>query len=156
MKKIPIFRILVFLVLNFVALGLGGMFTGSGVISDWYQQLNQAPWTPPGWVFGAAWTSIMICFSFYIAFVWDDFGNRKINIGLYLAQWMLNVIWNPIFFYYHFTVFALCVILLLTLLIAYIWYKNLSYMKLKSILIMPYLIWLLIATSLNAYIVFNN
>jgi len=156
MKKMPIFRFLVFLIVNFVALGLGGMFTGSGVVSDWYQQLNQAPWTPPGWVFGAAWTSIMICFSFYIAFVWDDFANRKINIVLYLTQWVLNVIWNPIFFYYHFTVFALFIILLLTLLIAFILYRNRAFMKWKSILIMPYLIWLLIATSLNAYIVFNN
>ncbi|MCC7028075.1 MAG: tryptophan-rich sensory protein [Saprospiraceae bacterium] len=156
MKKIPILRILVFLIVNFCALALGGMFTGNGVISDWYQQLNQAPWTPPGWVFGAAWTSIMICFSFYMALLWDDLANRKINMGLYLAQWVLNVIWNPIFFYYHFTVFALFIILLLTLLIALILYKNMAFMKLKSILIMPYLIWLIIATSLNAYIVFFN
>ena len=154
MKKMLIFRFLVFLIVNFVALGLGGMFTGSGVVSDWYQQLNQAPWTPPGWVFGAAWTSIMICFSFYMALLWDVLANRK--MGLYLAQWVLIVIWNPIFFYYHFTVFALFIILLLTLLIALILYKNMAFMKLKSILIMPYLIWLLIATSLNAYIVFNN
>ena len=69
MKKMPIFRFLVFLIVNFVALGLGGMFTGSGVVSDWYQQLNQAPWTPPGWVFGAAWTSIMI-----FHFIWLCYG----------------------------------------------------------------------------------
>ncbi|MDG2281196.1 MAG: tryptophan-rich sensory protein, partial [Flavicella sp.] len=49
-------RILLFLVLNFTALAVGGLFTGTGVSSDWYQNLNQAPWTPPGWVFGFMWT----------------------------------------------------------------------------------------------------
>ena len=132
------------------------MFKGSGVVSDCDQPLTSETCTRIVCVFGAAWTSIMICFSFYMALLWDDLANRKINMGLYLAQWVLNVIWNPIFFYYHFTVFALFIILLLTLLIALILYKNMAFMKLKSILIMPYLIWLLIATSLNAYIVFNN
>ena len=54
-------RLFVFLLINFGALALGGLFTSDGVISDWYEQLNKAPWTPPGWVFGAAWTTIMVC-----------------------------------------------------------------------------------------------
>ncbi|MEM6378823.1 MAG: TspO/MBR family protein, partial [Bacteroidota bacterium] len=54
-------RVIIFLILNFVALGIGGFFTGPGTSSEWYNNLNQAPWTPPGWVFGAAWTTIMIC-----------------------------------------------------------------------------------------------
>ncbi len=57
-------RVIIFLVINFAALALGSIFTSAGVSSDWYTNLNQAPWTPPGWVFGAAWTSIMIFFAF--------------------------------------------------------------------------------------------
>jgi tryptophan-rich sensory protein len=53
---------LLFFILNFAALAVGGLFTGSGVSSEWYQNLDKAPWTPPGWVFGAAWPFIMICF----------------------------------------------------------------------------------------------
>ncbi|NBN98947.1 MAG: hypothetical protein EBV19_06865 [Flavobacteriia bacterium] len=45
--------ILLFLFLNFGALAIGGSFTADGVASDWNQNLNKAPWTPPGWVFGA-------------------------------------------------------------------------------------------------------
>lgn len=60
-------RIALFLVLNFAALGIGGLFSGQGVPSDWYTGLNKAPWTPPGWVFGSAWTIIMICFAIYMA-----------------------------------------------------------------------------------------
>ncbi|QLH45180.1 MAG: tryptophan-rich sensory protein [Bacteroidota bacterium] len=27
--------------------------------------LATSPWTPPGWVFGFAWTLIMVCYSFF-------------------------------------------------------------------------------------------
>ena len=64
-----VLRVIIFLVLNFAALGLGGLFTSKGVPSDWYQHLNKAPWTPPGWAFGFAWTLIMICFSFYMVLI---------------------------------------------------------------------------------------
>jgi len=47
-------RLFLFLLINFAALALGGLATSDGVVSLWYQNLNQAPWTPPGWVFGAA------------------------------------------------------------------------------------------------------
>lgn len=38
-----ILRLIVFLAINFGALAIGGIFTGSGVPSDWYQNLNKAP-----------------------------------------------------------------------------------------------------------------
>ena len=60
-----ILRTIIFLLINFAGLFIGGLFTGEGVPSDWYQNLNKAPWTPPGWVFGFAWTTIMICFSLF-------------------------------------------------------------------------------------------
>ena len=60
-------KIIGFLFLNFGALALGGLFAGSGAGSNWYAELNKAPWTPPGWVFGFAWTTIMLCFSVYMA-----------------------------------------------------------------------------------------
>ena len=51
-------RLLFFLLLNFGALALGGFLMGEGPSSAWYSNLNKAPWTPPGWVFGASWTVI--------------------------------------------------------------------------------------------------
>jgi len=54
-----IYRLITFLLLNFGALAVGGFFTGKGVPSYWYSDLIKAPWTPPGWVFGFAWTTIM-------------------------------------------------------------------------------------------------
>ncbi|MEI6695660.1 MAG: TspO/MBR family protein [Bacteroidota bacterium] len=151
-----IYRLIIFLALNFGALAIGGIFTNKGVPSDWYTSLSKAPWTPPGWVFGAAWTSIMICFSIYMANVWQVIDNKKLLIILFAVQWILNVSWNPSFFYYHNVLSALFVISLLTILIGYILFFYWPALKLVSILILPYFIWLLIATSLNGYILLKN
>lgn len=149
-------RIVIFLLLNFSALAIGGIFSSKGVPSDWYQGLEKAPWTPPGWVFGFAWTAIMICFSIYMAYVWPGVENKMSLIGLYLAQWLLNVAWNPSFFYYHQVGPALLIISLLTVVIAcmlILYWGELAY---RSALILPYLVWLVIATSLNGYIYLKN
>lgn len=149
-------KLILFLVLNFAALALGGLATGSGVTSEWYANLNKAPWTPPGWVFGFAWTSIMICFSFYMALLWPKLENKNMLLLLFALQWILNVAWNPVFFSLHQTKFALVLIVALTVLIAYFLYTYRPALKLKSLLLLPYFLWLLIATSLNAFIVIKN
>ncbi len=151
-----IYRTIIFLVLNFGALAIGGIFTSDGVASDWYANMDKAPWTPPGWVFGAAWTTIMICFAFYMAFLWIKEQNRNKLIGLFLVQWILNILWNPVFFYFHNVILGLVVISGLTVIVGYFIFHYAQELKLKSILIMPYFIWLIIATSLNAYILLNN
>lgn len=151
-----VLRLILFLILNFGALGIGGFFTGKGVQSDWYLMLNKAPWTPPGWVFGAAWTSIMICFSFYMAYLWPAFEGKIFIIGLFAFQWILNVAWNPVFFHFHSTGFAMILILMLTLLVAFLFFRFIDTLHYRSLLILPYLVWLLIACSLNAYVFFKN
>ena len=149
-------RFLIFLVINFSALALGSLFTNAGVASDWYTGLAKAPWTPPGWVFGAAWTTIMICFAIYLALLWPKAGNKRMLFGLFALQCILNVSWNPIFFEYQDPFTALFVIAALTLLVAYFLIRYGPKLKWRSVLLLPYFIWLLIATSLNAYIWLNN
>ena len=151
-----IYRILIFLLINFAALGVGGFFTGAGVSSSWYTELDKAPWTPPGWVFGAAWTTIMICFSFYMAFLLKNNQNKSMIIGLFSLQWILNVSWNPVFFYYQNVIFGLIVISALTLVVGFFLIRFWGDIGAKSLLILPYFIWLIIATSLNAYILVMN
>jgi tryptophan-rich sensory protein len=145
----------IFLVLNFAALAIGGLFTGSGVSSNWYQEINKAPWTPPGWVFGASWALIMVCFAIYMAYLIDEKNTKRI-IVLYAVQWFLNVSWNPVFFHFQNIKWGLAIISSLTILVAYFFSSYRKTLKLKTILIAPYLVWLFIATSLNAYIYFYN
>lgn len=148
--------IAVFLLLNFLALYVGGLFTGKGVGSDWYRDLEKAPWTPAGWVFGLAWTTIMVCFSIYMGLAWEQTANKTLLIGLFILQLTLNIGWNPVFFHFHQVLLALLMISALSILIAYFFIFFWQTLKVKSLLILPYLIWLIIATSLNVYIVLKN
>ena len=151
-------KLILFLVLNFAALGIGGILMGNPATNEFYQNVNKAPWTPPGWVFGFAWTSIMICFSIFLyqASEKHNIIDLKLFYLFYALQWLLNVIWNPVFFKYHLVFAGLIIIIVLTVLVFWflVWsYKN---TRMATIFILPYFIWLLIATSLNAYIYLYN
>lgn len=154
MKKIYLF--ILFLVINFGALAIGSWFMGDAVSGEWYSNLNKAPWTPPGWVFGAAWTLIMICFSIYLSYLFS-IRNSKFVIAVYTISVLLNVSWNYFFFNQQLTTLGLVNIVLLTVLIIYffITFGDDKLSRLKYLLL-PYIIWLCIATSLNGYVVFNN
>ncbi|QAA80739.1 tryptophan-rich sensory protein [Aequorivita sp. H23M31] len=145
-----IYRLIIFLVLNFASIGLGSVLAGKGPRSEWYANLTKAPWTPPGWAFGVSWTLIMICFSIYLAYLWPIVENRKLLIGVLIVHYILILSWNPIFFYYHQVLAGLFVISGLTLVIGFFLFYYWSEVGYKSLLVTPYLIWLIIATSLNA------
>ncbi len=152
-----IFRIfLVFCLINFSGLYLGSLSTSPGVLSDWYINLNQAPWTPPGYIFGLAWTTIMLCFSYYMSLLWLKTKNKLKDLILFGLSWLLNFAWNPFFFVWHQTVLALLIISGLLILLVYLGLANRTKLGLNSFWITPYTVWLAIATSLNYYIVVNN
>ena len=148
-------KVILFLIVNFAALGIGGLLQDEGPMSDWYQNLNQAPWTPPGWVFGAAWTTIMVCFSFFMAYLTNHESRNKL-IALFSVQFFLNVIWNAVFFKHHMIGLALLIIISLSVLVAYFLFAYAQDLKTKALLIAPYFIWLCIATSLNIYAMIYN
>ncbi len=155
-KNRMIYRVVIFLIINFGALGIGSIFTNDGVNSQWYANLNKAPWTPPGWMFGVAWTVIMISFSIFMAYGWHKVSNKSRFVILFAIQWVLNVSWNPVFFYYQQVLIGFIVILALTILLGF--FIKYYHQKIKpySYLLWPYFIWLLIATSLNGYILLNH
>ena len=151
-KYLPLIFMLVF---NFLGLYLGGLATGPGVQSDWYQnQISQAPWTPPGFVFGITWTLIGITWSVLGAWIWK---NRPDLLDIYAAGWLLNLAWNPLFFTFHATLASGFTILLLAGSIFYI-LEVLRKSGNKKISYWGYLyfFWLMIASSLNWFIIIMN
>ena len=151
-----ILRTTIFLIINFTALALGNLFTSKGVPSEWYLSLLKAPWTPPGWVFGFAWSIIMICYAFYMGLLYKTSSKTTTIIILYLVQLVLNISWNPVFFKFHYLHLGFIVISLLTITVIFKLFFFYKAIKLKSFLILPYIIWLIIATSLNGYILIYN
>lgn len=148
--------ILLFLLINFASLSLGSWLMDNGPQSLWYMDLNKAPWTPAGWVFGFAWTLIMICFSIYLAFLFKDHDSWPLR-GIFIFQVIFNVSWNYVFFNQHLIFWGLVVISILFLIITYLFFKfRIENMRKARFLLMPYLLWLIVAISLNAYIFLEN
>lgn len=157
MQNNVIIRFSIFLLANYSALAIGSYLMQNGPNSIWYLQLNKAPWTPAGWVFGAAWFTIMLLFSFYMTKLsfQVELLDRKLLI-LFTVQWILNVSWNFVFFNRQEILPGLIVIVALWLLIGYFTFEYLSKLRFHTLLILPYLIWMTVATSLNAYIYLKN
>jgi len=153
MKKV--LWLFVFLVLNFGALGIGTLLMNNGPQDSWYAALNKAPWTPPGWFFGVAWTTIMIAFSIYMAYLIQLKSIANIWL-LFFVQFILNTSWNYVFFNQHLVLLGLMVVVLLTVVVGYFLLNFRNVMKQKTWLIVPYFIWLIVASSLNAYVYLNN
>ena len=125
----------------------------NGPRTDWYIHLNKAPWTPPGWVFGFAWTFIMVCFSFYLTDLFLKFKSLAVKIA-FTIQVMLNISWNYLFFNQHFVLLGFINLLFLNIILCYFFF-SISKNNTKYLLI-PYMIWMCIATSLNLYILIHN
>ena len=148
--------ILLFIVLNFGALAIGSYFMNSGPSSDWYLTLKKAPWTPPGWVFGVAWFSIMICYSIYMANLILISEFKFLIWIVFSIQFILNISWNYFFFNQHLTMLGFLNIGLLTIVVGYFLFNFSGTMRLSTLWIAPYFVWLLLASSLNLYIVIKN
>jgi len=129
---------------------------GDGPNGIWYNSLDKASWTPPGWVFGVVWTLIMICFSIYLSFLFS-LRKSKYVTTIYGIALLLNISWNYLFFNQHFTSIALYNLIALALVIIYLFISfgddELSKMR---YLLVPYILWLCIAISLNGYVVLIN
>lgn len=144
----------------FALLAIGSMI-GSFTkpeISNWYSTLNRTTLTPPNHVFPIAWTILYTIIGICGWLIWrvPSFPKLKALKTLYLFQLMLNWSWTPLFFHYHLTGISLIILGGMDILVGtLIW---LTYPKIRSIslLMTPYLLWILFASYLNFYIWQHN
>jgi tryptophan-rich sensory protein len=127
-------------------------------ISAWYSTLHRSTLTPPNYLFPVAWTILYGIIGGCGWLIWGPQAFPKLSVikTLYVAQLILNWSWTPLFFHYHLTVFSLVVLAAMDILVcALIW---LAYKKMRavSLLMIPYLSWILFATYLNFYIWWCN
>lgn len=127
-------------------------------VGTWYAQLQRSPLSPPNYVFGIAWTILytMIAISGWI--IWKQEGLKNLpNIKtLYIIQLILNWSWTPLFFTYQMIGAAFLCICLIIALVATIIFKSYTNLKIVSIFLTPYLLWLIFASHLNLYIWLYN
>ena len=146
------------LALVFAVAAIGGAATTRG-LRDWYDELDRAPWNPPGWVFGPAWTVLYVLMAvaaWLVARTGLDRREVQVALALYLAQLALNLAWSWLFFGAREPGWALVDILLLCVLVAATMVAFWRVDTTAGWLLVPYLAWIVFATSLNAWIVLKN
>lgn len=123
-------------------------------INTWYSTLNRSYLTPPNYVFPIAWTILYATIAMCGWIIWrtPSFSHLKLIKILYVMQLILNWSWTPLFFGYHLTSFSLIGLVLMDITVSMIIYLAYSKMRSVSLLMIPYLLWILFATHLNFYI----
>ncbi len=132
--------------------GVVGSFFTVSAIGSWYQFLNKPAFSPPNWLFGPVWITLyaLMGISFYL--VWSGGLNKKgvkFALGFFVAHLFVNASWSIVFFGLHNISLAFAVILILLAMIVVLIKLFRPLNRLASNLLIPYLVWVSIATILN-------
>ena len=147
-------KVKVFFVSIFVPLAIGTLV---GIITSSYMKyanFEKPFFAPPGYIFPIVWTILftLMGISYGILKINDQVdGNTKF---IYYTQLVINYIWSFLFFVFDLKKFAFYWILLLITFVIVMIYEFYSKNKLSGLLQIPYLLWLIYASFINAYIAF--
>ena len=151
MNKSNLVLIAVSVVVCEAAGAVGSMFTISA-IPIWYAAL-QKPWfTPPNWLFAPVWLTLYFLMGVTLYLLWEKRPQSGSALAAFGVQLVLNIAWSAVFFgahelFYGFVVIAmLWVAILVTMLLSF----RLS--KSAATLLVPYILWVTIASALNYYV----
>ncbi len=139
-----------FLLITFIAAGIGGVFTAPGV-RDWYPSLHKPTWTPPAWLFGPVWTVLYLCVAIAGFLAWRQAGFRgaKLAMALFILQLVLNAAWSWVFFGLRQPGWGFVEIVLLWAAILATMVALFSVSTWSGLLFVPYLLWVTCAAALN-------
>ena len=157
MKKLMWFVIA--MVISFLPGIFGVIFTPHGHSNAWYNGLVKSGLTPPGWMFGVAWTILYILLGIALYLIIRAARKNKEKMrayGLFVVQLLINGFWSYTFFGLHMP--GLSLITLLILFIVSAWMARVfdGISRPAAYLIIPYLLWMMFAFYLNAYILLMN
>jgi benzodiazapine receptor len=151
-----IVTIIIAAVATICVLGAGGALTEIG---PWYHSLRSPPWRPPNWAFGPVWSAIGICTCAAAVIIWraSPLGSDKVVIlGLFAVNAGLNTVWSLFFFKLRRPDWALIEVGFLWLSILVLILDFYPRSPLAAALLVPYLIWVSIASALNRAMVRLN
>ena len=125
--------------------------------SVWYLNLQKPAFAPPNWVFMPVWS--ILYFSILLAlllFIYAPSNDKAKGYSYFAIQMFLNIIWSPIFFGLKNVLFALVVVIALDICVFLTIKQFYTASKPAGIILIPYLLWILFATYLNAGYLFLN
>jgi benzodiazapine receptor len=147
-----IVKIAVGILASFAAGAIGSLFTFKA-IPTWYAALKKPPGTPPNWAFGPVWTTLYLLMGISVFLVWRQGLSAPAALPAFILFWTqlaFNALWSIIFFGLKAKGGGLIVIGILWLLILATIIVSFQVSAWAGILLVPYLIWVSLASYLNA------
>ena len=135
-----------------VILGLlMGVVSNSGFGNDWYDPLKKPSFQPPGWAFGAVWTTLYTMMGIALAAILNEPSSprRSRALALFVVQLALNFAWSLIFFGGGMIDMGLVALVAMTILVTMTIIAFWRIRPLAGAMLLPYLAWLCLATALN-------
>ena len=153
MKKNNIINLLIMVFIPLIAAVLISIAT----IGDfsYLESLNRNIKIPPI-MFSVVWTILYILMGLWSYFYERDYANDKLTLSIYWLSLIINLLFVPILFLYHSIICALMDVILLLVLIIYLFFKTISRKKNYSYLLLPYILWLIVAFSLMIDLLIHN
>lgn len=153
MKKIDYKKLIICLLIPQLA-GLLGSIANITSLDSWYLSLNKPSFNPPNWIFGPVWTILFLLMGISLYLIWQKKGlfNKKqwqFSIKIFSIQLGLNILWSYLFFFFRNPLAGFLEIILLWvfILLNIIYFYKLN--KTAGLLLLPYLLWVSLATFLN-------
>lgn len=152
-NEIP--KLMVSLIIVFIVGAIGSVAT-SPQIPVWYATLARPAWAPPNWLFPVVWTILYILIGISLFLVWRKGLESKQALVVFAVQLGLNLLWSLVFFGLHSIVGGLVIILMLwmAILANIIVFYRIS--RWAGLILLPYLVWVSIASYLNYSIYLLN
>ncbi|NUU31224.1 TspO/MBR family protein [Arthrobacter sp. C9C5] len=154
--------LLVLLGASALVAALGGLASASNV-DGWYAAADKAPWSPPNWLFGPVWTILYIAMAVAAWLVWRSRAEgTRAALTVYAVQLVLNMLWTPVFFGLYPALgspalwIGLVIIVSLAVAVAATILRFGPISRTAGLLLLPYLSWIVFASSLNLWAALNN
>jgi translocator protein len=151
-------RLLACLILCLGIAGVAGLVTAPQ-IGTWYAGLAKPAWTPPRIAFPVVWTILYVLIAITLWRLWDRVPPspaRGQALAFFFVQLALNAVWSPVFFLWHAIEAGLVVIVLLVVAVLGTILTAGRVDRFAAWLLLPYLLWVAYATTLNAGILAMN
>ena len=118
--------------------------------NDFYTSLKKPEITPPAKVFKIVWIILylMMFSALYFVLKTPESIFKTFGILFFCMQFLLNLIWSPVFFIFKNMKAAFAVCILLTVFVAVTLYCFLKISLLSAFLMFPYLLWSVFACFL--------
>jgi len=131
---------------------IGSFYTAPAIRDGWYGALPKPYLNPPSWIFAPVWTALFLLMGIAAFLVWNKNWNlkeKKLALGVFALQLILNSAWSAIFFGLKSPIAAFFELVLLWLAIAATIWIFAKISRPAAWLLVPYMLWVSFAGYLN-------